>query len=249
MLQQTSPARALDPYRQFLKRFPTIHSCAVASPGAVLQAWAGLGYNRRARNLHRAATVVVEQYDGVIPANLDVLCSLPGIGPYTARAILTFAYETDEAVVDINVARVISRAIVGEVSSPREIQAVADTLVPQGRGWLWNQSLMEIGAVVCGVRAPACERCCLARQCVWATAGRPSPDPGASRHRQSVFAGSDRQGRGRLVSALRAGPVAPRRLAQACGWPEDADRARRVADSLVSEGLARRGRGGVVMLP
>lgn len=249
MLQQTSPARALDPYRRFLERYPTVGSCAAASPGEVLQSWAGLGYNRRARNLHRAATVVVEQYDGVIPADLDILRSLPGIGPYTARAVLVFAFETDEAVVDVNVARVIARALVGDAVSLSQIQAVADTLVPRGRGWLWNQSLMEIGAVACGVRAPACHQCPLAPHCVWTQAGRPPPDPGASRNHQSVFAGSDRQGRGRLVSALRVGPVTPRRLAQACGWPDDADRARRVADSLVSEGLARRGRGGVVMLP
>jgi A/G-specific adenine glycosylase len=249
MLQQTSPARVLDPYRRFLESFPTVGSCAAASLGEVLQSWAGLGYNRRARNLHRAATVVVEQYDGVIPADLDILRSLPGIGPYTARAVLAFAFESDEAVVDVNVARVIARAVVGEAISAPQTQAVADALVPRGRGWLWNQSLMEIGAVVCGVRAPACDRCRLAPQCIWARAGRPPPDPGASRHHQSVFVGSDRQGRGRLVSALRVSPVAPTGLAQACGWPDDADRARRVADSLVAEGLARRGRGGVLMLP
>jgi len=249
MLQQTSPSRVLEPYDRFLRRFPTASACAAAPLGDVLRAWAGLGYNRRARNLHRAAALVVEQHDGVVPPDLRALCALPGVGPYTARAVLVFAYETDEAVVDVNVARVIARAVVGEAVSVSEAQAVADRLVPEGRGWWWNQSLMEIGAVVCGARAPACDRCRLAPTCAWTRAGRPAPDPGAPRNRQTAFEGSDRQGRGRLVSALRRGPVTPPRLAATCGWPDDADRARRVADSLVSEGLVRRGPGGVMTLP
>jgi A/G-specific adenine glycosylase len=249
MLQQTQTARVLERYREFLSLFPTPRACAEAAPGDVLRAWAGLGYNRRGLNLHRAAVAVVERHDGVVPADLDALCALPGIGPYTARAVLVFAYETDHAVVDVNIARVISRAVVGHAVSGRPAQEVANGLVPRGRGWLWNQSLMEIGAVVCAVRTPACDRCCLASSCMWAAAGRPEPDPGRATTRQSAFAGSERQGRGRLVSALRTGPVGPRRLAAACGWPNDVDRARRVADTLVAEGLARRGRGGVMTLP
>jgi A/G-specific adenine glycosylase len=249
MLQQTSPARVTEPYRQFLTRFPTVRACAAASPGDVLRAWAGLGYNRRALNLHGAATVMVEEHGGVVPADLDALCALPGVGPYTARAVLVFAYETDHAVVDVNVARVLARAVQGHALTPAQTQEVADRLVPRGRGWLWNQSLMETGAVVCGAHAPACDRCRLAPTCAWARAGRPQPDPAAPRTRPSAFVGSDRQGRGRLVSALRAGPVSPRGLAAACGWPDDAARAQKVADSLVSEGLVRRGRGGALRLP
>jgi A/G-specific adenine glycosylase len=249
MLQQTSPARVLEPYRRFLNRFPTVGACAAASTGDVLRAWAGLGYNRRALNLHGAATVMVEKHRGAVPADLNDLCALPGVGSYTARAVLVFAYETDHAVVDVNVGRVIARAVEGRPLSPAQTQTVADRLVPRGRGWLWNQSLMEIGAVICGARAPACDRCRVAPHCAWALAGKRLPDPAALRTRQSAFVGSDRQGRGRLVSALRAGPVSPHRLAVACGWPDDAPRARKVADSLVSEGLARRGRGGVVSLP
>jgi A/G-specific adenine glycosylase len=249
MLQQTSAARVLEPFRRFLELFPTATSCAGASPGDVQRAWAGLGYNRRARNLHRAATVVAAEHDGIVPHDLHALCALPGVGPYTARAVLAFAYETDDAVVDVNVGRVIARAVVGEPVSGARAQAVADRLVPKGQGWLWNQALMEIGAVVCGGRSPACGRCPLVRRCVWARAGCPPPDPGAARHRQSAFAGSDRQGRGRLVARLRTGPVTPRSLATACGWPDDAARARRVADSLVSEGIVCRGPGGVLRLP
>jgi A/G-specific adenine glycosylase len=249
MLQQTSAARVLEPYRRFLTRFPTVGAGAAASPGDVLRAWAGLGYNRRALNLHRAAAVMVEKHGGAVPADLAALCALPGVGPYTARAVLVFAYETDHAVVDVNVARVIARAVEGHSLSPARGQEVADRLVPRGKGWLWNQSLMEIGAVVCGAQAPGCDRCRVAPTCAWARAGRPQPDPAAPRTRPSAFVGSDRQGRGRLVSALRAGPVSRQGLAAACGWPDDPGRARKVADALVSEGLARRGRGGGVSLP
>jgi A/G-specific adenine glycosylase len=248
MLQQTSPGRVFEPYRRFLSSFPTVRACAAASPGDVLRAWTGLGYNRRARNLHRAATVMVEHHEGSVPADLAALCALPGIGPYTARAVLAFAYETDVAVVDVNVARVIARAVVGDVLSPARTQAAADSLVPRDRGWLWNQSLMEIGALHCRAR-PACDGCRLAPVCAWKGAGRPAPDPATPRSRQTAFVGSDRQGRGRLVSALRAGPVPIRSLADACGWPDDDERARRVADSLVAEGLARRDRGAVLTLP
>jgi len=249
MLQQTSAARVLEPYGRFLARFPTVDACARATSGDVLRAWAGLGYNRRAHNLHRAATVMVEGHGATVPADLAALRALPGVGPYTARAVLAFAFETDHAVVDVNVARVLHRAVAGTPLTPPQAQRLADGLVPRRRGWLWNQSLMEIGALVCVAGTPACDRCPLAPSCAWAGAGRPEPDPAAPRSRQSTFAGSDRQGRGRLVSALRAGPVPPRRLAATCGWPDDAGRARRVADALVSEGLVRRRPGGVLTLP
>jgi len=248
MLQQTSAGRVVGPYGAFLQRFPTARACASAPVGDVVRAWAGLGYNRRAVNLHAAALSIVEGHDGCVPADLRALCALPGIGPYTARAVLAFAYEDDVAVVDVNVDRVIARAVAGEAISLTQAQAIADDLVPRGRGWLWNQSLMEIGALVCTAR-PHCDDCRLAAHCSWTRSGRPSPDPAVTRSRQSAFVGSDRQGRGRLVEALRAGPVSPGRLPRACGWPDDAGRAIRVADSLVAEGLARRGRGGILTLP
>jgi A/G-specific adenine glycosylase len=249
MLQQTSPGRVLDAYARFLGRFPTVRHCAAAPPGEVLRAWAGLGYNRRALNLHRAAVAVVQRHGGAVPDDLPALRSLPGIGPYTARAVLAFAHERDHAVVDVNVARVLCRAVAGRALTPRQAQAVADGVLAPGRAWLWNQSLMELGAVVCSARAPTCGRCPLARRCAWVRAGRPGPDPAGGRPTPEAFEGSDRQGRGRLVSALRLGPVTTRGLAAACGWPEDPDRARRTASALVAEGLARRSPGGVMTLP
>ncbi len=249
MLQQTQVERVLVPYRDFLARFGSPQACAAAPSSDVVRAWAGLGYNRRAVYLHRAAHMVVERHGGVVPGDLDALQALPGVGPYTARAVLAFAFERDVAVVDVNVGRVLSRCVGGRRLSASECQAVADSLCPKGKGWLWNQSLLEIGALVCTARAPSCSRCPLATRCRWARQGRSGPDPGEPTRRQSTFEGSDRQGRGRLLTALRQGPVTPRRLATAAGWPEEAGRARRIALSLVADGLARRGPAGVLTLP
>jgi A/G-specific adenine glycosylase len=249
MLQQTQAQRVVAPYTRFLGRFPTATACARAGLGPVLDAWAGLGYNRRARALHLAAGAIVDRYGGAVPSELAHLRSLPGVGAYTSRAVRVFAFECHEAVVDVNVARVLARAVAGVPLSPRGAQELADSLVPAGRAWEWNQSLIEIGAVVCHARAPACGRCPLSSWCVWANAPVGAPDPAPRGTRQTRFEGSDRQGRGRLVHALRSGPVPPRRLRAACGWPDDPERARRVADALVADGLARRGPGNVLVLP
>jgi A/G-specific adenine glycosylase len=249
MLQQTQAQRVVAPYERFLARFPTVTACAEAGLGPVLEAWAGLGYNRRARHLHEAALAIVARHGGKVPADLAALRALPGVGAYTARAVLVFAFERHEAVVDVNVARVLARAVAGTPLSAGAAQTLADALVPPGRAWLWNQALMEIGAEACRARVPACDRCPLARTCVWFNAADGAPDPAPAPSRQTRFEGSDRQGRGRLVDALRSGPVPPRRLRSVCGWPEDPERARRVADGLVAEGLARRARGNVLVLP
>ena len=249
MLQQTQAPRVVGPYLRFLALFPTASACAHAGLGPVLEAWAGLGYNRRARSLHRAARAIVEDHDGVVPSDLRALRALPGVGAYSARAVLVFAYEHHQAVVDVNVARVLTRAVAGVPLAPGALQRLADSLVPAGGAWRWNQALMEIGAVVCTARAPACGRCPLAGTCLWRRAADTTPDPAPAPSRQTRFEGSDRQGRGRLVDALRSGPVPPSRLRAVCGWPEDPERARRVADGLVTDGLARRGRGNVLVLP
>jgi A/G-specific adenine glycosylase len=249
MLQQTQASRVVAPYLRFLDRFPTTTACADAGLGPVLEAWAGLGYNRRARQLHQAARAIVDGHGGAVPTDLRALRALPGVGPYTARAVLVFAFERPEAVVDVNVARVLARAVAGEPLSPVTAQSMADALVPPGRAWEWNQALMELGAALCVARAPACRRCPLSPCCAWRNAPDGAPDPAPPGVRQSRFEGSDRQGRGRLVAALRAGPVPPGRLRAVCGWPDDPDRARRVADGLVADGLAHRQRGNVLVLP
>ncbi|MEY2567022.1 MAG: A/G-specific adenine glycosylase [Actinomycetota bacterium] len=228
MLQQTQVTRVIPKYDAFMVRFPTVASCASASAGDVVRMWAGLGYNRRAVNLHRAAVAMGDR----VPDDLDGLMALPGIGPYTARAVLAFAYERDVGVLDVNVARSLARLHGRAVS-----QAEADALVPAGEGWAWNQALLDLGATVCTARSPRCDECPVASDCVWRGSGGDDPFVAT---RQSPFEGSDRQGRGRLVDALRLGPVACGDIAAVCGWPDDPDRADRIAASLVTDGLAVR---------
>ena len=239
MLQQTQVDRVIPKWTAFLVRFPDPARCAAAPVGAVIEAWAGLGYNRRGVALHRCARAVVDEHDGRLPMDLAALLALPGIGPYTARAVLAFAGERDVAVVDTNVARVLARQA-GRPLRLVEVQADADALVPSGQGWAWNQAMLDLGATVCRARAPDCGRCPVATSCAWRGGAGPDPAVGSAgvSGRQSRFEGSDRQGRGRLVDALRHGPVSD--VATATGWPEDPERAERVARTLVADGLAVR---------
>ena len=239
MLQQTQVDRVIPKWTAFLDRFPDPARCAAAPVRAVIDAWAGLGYNRRGVALHRCARVVVDEHDGRLPMDLAALLALPGIGPYTARAVLAFAGEQDVAVVDTNVARVLARQA-GRPLRLVEVQADADALVPSGQGWAWNQAMLDLGATVCRARAPDCGRCPVATSCAWRGGAGPDPAVGSAgvSGRQSRFEGSDRQGRGRLVDALRHGPVSD--VPTATGWPEDPERAERVAQTLVADGLAVR---------
>jgi len=251
MLQQTQVARVVPRWQAFLVRFPTAATCAAAPVGDVVRAWAGLGYNRRAVNLHRAATATVDRHGGTLPDDLGALLALPGVGPYTARAVQVFAFGADMGLVETNSARVLARAVAGVPLTAVQAQTWADALVPAGQGWDWNQAVMDFASVICRRRAPACGDCPVARSCTWTRAGRLSPDPAegtaGAGSRQSVFAGSDREGRGRLVAALRSGRVPIDDIAAAAGWPGDPDRARRVADGLVSEGLARLSQGTLTL--
>ena len=247
MLQQTQVTRVVPRYLEFLEQFPTPAACAAAPVADVVRSWAGLGYNRRAVSLRRLATAVVDRHGGCLPPDLGALLALPGIGPYTARAVLTFAFEADVGVVDVNAARVLAR-VGGRSLTAGEVQARADALVPPGHGWAWNQAVLDLGATVCTKRSPRCGRCPVAAWCGWRTAAAtgagaaacadPAEGSAGTGGRQSMFAGSDRQGRGRLVQALRHGPVPWEEVAPAMGWPADEGRARRVAATLVADGLA-----------
>lgn len=253
MLQQTQVPRVVPRYEAFLELFPSASACAAAPAGDVVRAWAGLGYNRRAVNVHRAAVLVVERHGGSLPDDLEGLLALPGIGPYTARAVLVFAFERDIGLVDTNAGRFLARAAAGSPLDRAGAQRLADSLVPAGDGWAWGQAVFDLGALVCTRRAPACHRCPVRAACRWAAAGFPAPDPivgsaGISGG-QPAFAGSDRQGRGRLVAALRAGPVRPAELRSVMGWPSDPERSARVAATLVADGLATESDDGTLSLP
>ena len=254
MLQQTQAPRVASRLGAFVARFPTPAACAGAGPGEVVAAWAGLGYNRRAISLHRTAVLIVERHGGHVPADLASLVALPGVGPYTARAVQVFAFGQAVGVVETNTARVLARAVAGRRLVAEEAQALADRLARAERPWEWNQALVDLGALVCLSGDPACAECPLsAGICSWQRAGRPSPDPARGSAgvggRQSRFMGSDRQGRGRLVAAARRGRVTAAEVALAAGWPEQPDRAIRVADQLVAEGLLRRDAEGALGLP
>jgi A/G-specific adenine glycosylase len=252
MLQQTQVARVVPRYEAFLDRWPTPAACAASSVGEVVEAWAGLGYNRRAVNLHRCAAVVVAEHDGRLPEDREALLALPGIGPYTARAVLAFAFEHDVGVLDTNAARVLARWE-GASLRPKAAQAAADAAVVPGQGWAWNQAMLDLGATRCRPRSPRCEDCPVRTWCAWWQAGRPDPDPAVGSAGvsggQSTFEGSDRQGRGRLVDALRLGPVAATEVAAAMGWPDDPERAARVAATVVADGLAAQDGSGRFTLP
>jgi len=240
MLQQTQADRVVSYYESFLQAFPTPTDCAQARSADVVRIWSGLGYNRRALNLHRAAQAIVTEHAGVIPDNDQALRSLPGIGPATARAIRSFAFGADVAVLDTNVIRVLSRAINAAPLTPMQAATLADRLVPAGRSWEFNQALFDLGATVCTPR-PDCAECPLARMCQWHKSGLADPDPWRATpaaRPQSRFAGSDRQGRGQLLKVLRDHALVQDQLAAACGWPDDPVRANRIAADLVAEGFA-----------
>ncbi|MCU1491423.1 MAG: A/G-specific adenine glycosylase [Acidimicrobiaceae bacterium] len=244
MLAQTQVARAAPRFSELLDRFPTPRACAEAPVGDVIRLWTGLGYNRRAVSLHRAARIIVERHAGEVPSSLADLLALPGVGPYTARAVLATAFEHRAAVVDTNVGRVLARAVSAKPLGSGEAQRLADSLVPIGASRDWNLALMDFGSLVCCSRQPHCGLCPVAERgaCAWRRSGADeATDPAAGSAgvtgRQSRFAGSDREGRGKLVRAACAGPVPVEELAAIAGWPEDGERASRVAGSLVAEGI------------
>jgi A/G-specific adenine glycosylase len=165
MLQQTQVSRVTEYYPRFLERFPDLHSLARAPARAVREAWDGLGYYARARNLHALARGVTRRHDGKLPDTPEELIKLPGIGPYTAGAVATFAYEKPVPAVDTNVARVLRRAFIGINHAPRTthraVWELARALVPKNgrRAWTFNQAIMELGALVCVARKPKCAVC------------------------------------------------------------------------------------------
>jgi A/G-specific adenine glycosylase len=251
MAQQTGVDRVIPKWHELLGRWPTPGDLARADLADVLQLWAGLGYPRRARNLHRAAGAIVEVHGGAVPRDLGALLALPGVGPYTARAVLAFAYEEQVGVVDTNVARVLARCD-GRRLTAVEAQAKADEWASAVDPWLWNQSIMEVGALHCRPTA-RCDGCPLDTACAWSSADDDAIDPaqgsaGVSR-RQAAFRGSDREARGRLLAAALDAPVPADGLARASGLSDDVARADRVARGLFADGLLDRGADGSWIAP
>jgi len=251
MLQQTQVARVLPVYGEFVRRWPTPAALAEATPAEVLRAWGTLGYPRRALWLREAAATIRDRHDGQVPAELDDLLALKGVGGYTARAVASFAYGRRHPVVDANVRRVLTRVRLGRAGSgppsPAADHALAEPVMPvqPAAAARFAVAVMELGALVCTARAPRCGDCPLAGCCRWNRTGRPAGAPGG---RAPAYAGSDRQARGRLLASLRAasGPLTATRLL--AGWPEQ-EQAERALTGLLADGLAARHPAGGIALP
>ncbi len=224
MLQQTQVDRVLPKFEAFLKAFPTVLNLSNAKLSEVLILWKGLGYNRRAIFLHKMAQTIVKDFDGVFPKKEEELLKLPGVGGYTARAILAFGYGQDVGVIDTNIKRIYARAVFGDEFvnldvSKKEFEQVVDESVPKGMGDPWNQSLMDFGALICTASSPKCDLCPIQTIC---EANRKAKDAGflsyadqlkvqkpkGNKKKEKVlFKNTDRYFRGKIIDILREHPV------------------------------------------
>jgi len=240
MLQQTQASRVADRFSRFMERFPSAETLAAASEADVLAAWSGLGYNRRALALRRAATIVAR--DGW-PRDVDRLARLPGIGPYTARAVASLAFDQPIGVVDTNVRRwLIRRFGLPSTAPPRQLQGTADRLAQTGTAAdaaAWTHATMEFGAAICTSRAPRCGSCPIARGCPSRGTAAAVPVP-----RQATFAGSDRSHRGAILRALTDAPTRTLSLA-ATRQLLPTEAADRIVTGLARDGLVHRSAGRI----
>ena len=249
MLQQTQVERVRPYYEAWMERWPTVTALARAPVAEVIRHWAGLGYNRRAVNLHRAAQAVAAR-DSLLPESESELRALPGIGAYTAAAIACFAGGQRSLPLDTNVGRVIARACLGAASNravpASELEATGRALLPARNARDHGLALMDLGATVCTARAPRCEACPLRRQCAWLAIGSPADATAAKPAPR--FETTARFARGRIVDLLRDGQ--PRTVvAIAAGLPAaHRDRVPDYLAALARDGLAVE-EGGAWTLP
>jgi len=240
MLQQTPVTRVLPAHAAWLARWPDPPSLAAAAPGDAVRQWGRLGYPRRALRLHATARILTDEHAGQVPASLQALRRLPGVGSYTAAAVASFAFGQRHAVLDTNVRRVLARLVRGREPAAGSASAaearLAESLLPAAavRAARWSVAVMELGALVCTAANPDCARCPVARECAWRRAGCPVRP---ARPARQPYLGSDRECRGRLLGVLRSapGPVSLSRLDAA--WPQPAQRSRALR-GLVADGLA-----------
>jgi A/G-specific adenine glycosylase len=252
MLQQTPVSRVLPAYEAWLGRWPSPGDLAADSPGDAVRMWGKLGYPGRALRLHRCALTLVELHDGEVPDQLDDLLALPGVGDYTARAVLAFAFVRRAPVIDTNVRRVLARAVsgrglAGPPSGVRDLAAM-EALLPaeDSAAAQFCAAVMELGALVCTATSPSCGSCPISTSCAWRLAGSPAYDGPVPRPQR--FAGTDRQVRGLLMDVLRAseGPVSQGDLT--IEWP-DVPQRQRAQDALVADGLVTALGDGCFALP
>jgi A/G-specific adenine glycosylase len=213
MAQQTQAERAADAWTRWMARWPTVRDLAAAPVAEAVRAWAGLGYNRRAVALHRAAQEIVREHGGEVPSSVEALERLPGVGPYTARAVAAIAFGMPVGAVDVNVRRVLGRLAAGgpEAFTPASMQALADAAVPPGDAAAWTHAVMDLGARLCKPSKPRCADCPAYAWCRYAAGERPSVAREGSqptgRHRPSPpFESTNRWLRGRVLERARSVP-------------------------------------------
>ena len=251
MLQQTPAQRVAPAYLAWIDRWSDASALAAASPADVLRQWDRLGYPNRALRLHQCAKKVTNDFGGELPREYDELLALPGIGDYTASAILAFAHRKRSVVLDTNIRRVLMRVWKGQERPPQSVssieRALADELTPEidAQAALWSAAVMEFGAVICTARNPQCDQCFIAAQCRWCASGKPKSTVEV---RAQKFTGTDRQVRGKLMAVLReASSSVPKSQLDAV-W-ENPQQRERALDGLVSDGLVEVTRSGRYRLP
>ena len=204
MLQQTPVNRVLPVYSEWMKRWPTPADLAKATPAEVITAWGRLGYPRRALRLHECAKVITHEYNGEIPREEAQLRKLPGIGEYTAAAMVAFAFKGRSLVLDINIRRLFARIFDGvdipKLAPNKDEKSRYQALIPKKDPHLWAAATMELGALICTSQSPKCALCPVAEDCTWRSLDYPQSD--RVKRRQS-WHGTDRQCRGTVVQALR----------------------------------------------
>ena len=246
MAQQTQIARVAEAWVGFMAAFPTVQALATASPADVLRAWRGLGYNRRATNLRRAAIAIVAEHDGQVPRDIVALERLPGVGRYTARAVAALAFDAPVGPVDTNVRRVLRRILAGEegVETDRGLQAAADAAAALGgRPGLWTHAVMDIGATLCKPQAPRCGACPAQPWCGYAAFAASVGVPARMRRSAAtdpVFATTSRWLRGRILDALRDAAPGTWAAIDAPVGDHDARAVDAALAALGAEGLAER---------
>ena len=249
MSQQTPMSRVIGPWHEWMNRWPTPDDLAEEDSGEAVAAWGRLGYPRRALRLHSCAVTIATEHDGVVPNSYDELVALPGIGDYTASAVVSFAFGGRATVLDTNVRRLIARAESGIANCPTSVtraeRVVADALVPDEdvRAAKWAVASMELGALVCTARSPQCEVCPIRDSCRWVIDGKPDNAPA---RRGQPWKGTDRQCRGVIMDVVRNSPHGVKVQMALSAWPEP-DQASRCLESLLDDGLVHR-RGNLISL-
>jgi len=237
MLQQTPVQRVLPQWHRWMELWPTPADLAAASLSDALREWGRLGYPRRAKRLHQCAQVIVTDHGGEVPASLNELRALPGIGEYTAAAIRAFAFKESEVVLDINIRRLYARCwsgIATPTNAPNNSEReLAKNLIPVGDDGRWAAATMELGALICKARTPLCSHCPLADICTWRALGYPQSE--VEKRTSAQWQGSDRQCRGVIMNALREAPeVRKQELAKLWG---DRSQYEKAIASLLDDGL------------